>query len=98
MPQQDINVETTVAFDFGQHSPVTFTNLGPGNVDVHVDYNRGTATNPQWSSALTGASGIPNPKTLASGASFVVRRTDLEADHVRLGVHGDTSAGVRIVW
>ncbi|MGH8778742.1 hypothetical protein [Paraburkholderia sp.] len=98
MPQQNIAVETTLPFDFGVNSPVTITNLGPGNVDVHIDYNRGTAQDPLWSSALTGASGIPNPKMLASGANFVVRRTDLEAGHVRIGVHGDTSSGVTVVY
>ncbi|WP_323120695.1 hypothetical protein [Burkholderia alba] len=89
MPQQNIAAEATLLFDFGVNSPVTIRNPGPNDADVHVDYNRGTAAAPVWSSALTGASGIPNPKRLRTGDSFVVRRADLESEHVRIGVHGN---------
>ncbi|KVN41964.1 hypothetical protein WJ63_26605 [Burkholderia pyrrocinia] len=94
MPQFNIAAEGTLAFDFGQHSPVTITNPGPDDVDVHVDYNRGTASAPQWSSALTGASGIPNPKRLRANQTFVVARADLESEHVRIGVHGNQNGVV----
>ncbi|EAY71515.1 hypothetical protein BDAG_04353 [Burkholderia dolosa AU0158] len=97
MPQVNIAAETTLLFDFGQHSPVEISNPGPDDIDVHIDYNIGTAASPQWSSALTGASGIANPTRLRAGASFVVARTDLESEHVRIGVHGNQN-GARVSY
>ena len=85
---------TSRDIDLGNSSVLGVTNLFGNNVEVFIDYNLG---NGQFSSAIKGSAGYRNPFILQQGQAKAVSRTDLESEHVRVGVKGD-GARVKFVY
>jgi hypothetical protein len=81
-----INMDTTHEIDLGNSQAMSITASG-GAAQVHVDYRLSSG---MYSSAIKGSAGYGNPFTVTNGATKVVNKTDLESEHVRVGVRNAT--------
>lgn len=81
MPEITLIDEQTRIIDLGNSSKLTVINVGLKAVEIYIDLPDGS------DSAIKGSTG--NPFTLQRGGSTEVEKTDLETEHVRLGVKGD---------
>ncbi len=79
-----INQDTTRNIDLGNSNSMSITAPG-AQASVHVDYEH-PAGSGNYSSAIKGSAGYGNPFTVAAGGTKVVLKTDLESEHVRVGV------------
>jgi hypothetical protein len=82
MPTITIAAGGTQEIDLGNTNSMTITANG-GNASVNVDYRR----NGTYSSAVKGSAGYGNPFNVTNGQTKTVNKSDLESEHVRVGVN-----------
>jgi hypothetical protein len=82
MPTIIINMDNTHEIDLGNSQAMSITASG-GNAQVYVDYKLKSG---MYSNAIKGSAGYGNPFTVSNGATKLVNKTDLESEHVRVGV------------
>ena len=88
-----INDGNTAQVDLGNSNSMSITAAG-GTATVYVDYQN-PAGSGNYSSAIKGSAGYGNPFSVASGATKVVNKSDLESEHVRVDV---TGANITVVY
>jgi len=76
-----ISADNTKEIDLGNSKGMSITANG-GDAKVYIDYK----LNGSYSSAVKGSAGLGNPFTVRNGHTRVVTKTDLESEHVRVGV------------
>ncbi|HYY57903.1 MAG TPA: hypothetical protein VE842_11270 [Pyrinomonadaceae bacterium] len=74
--------------DLGNSNTLTITTLNATAAQIYIDYK----TNGNYSSAIKGSAGYSNPINLAGNTTKVVQKSDLESEHVRVGVTGENSS------
>jgi hypothetical protein len=82
MPRINVNQDTTSQIDLGNSNVMSITATN-GDASVHIDYDLG---NGAYSSAVKGSAGYGNPFTVRNGQTKTVSKSDLESEHVRVGV------------
>lgn len=90
MPNFTLTDGQTREIDLGNSATLTVTNQTGTTADIYIDYK----TNGSYSSAIKGSAGYGDPFKVAGNGNKVVQKTDLESEHVRVGVRGD-GASVR---
>ena len=90
MPTINIAAGNTREIDLGNSNAMTITANG-GNASAHVDYLRNGA----YSSAVKGSAGYGNPFNVLNGQPKTVNKSDLESEHVRVGVN---SANITVIY
>lgn len=93
MPNFTLSDEQTREIDLGNSATLTVTNLTGTSAQIYIDYKHGSS----YTSAIKASAGYGDPFTLAGNGSKVVQRTDLESEHVRVGVKG-TNASVKFSY
>jgi hypothetical protein len=91
MKTAKISRDNFLEIDLG-NSAEEMTITAKGNAEVHIDYALGTGA---YSSAIKGSAGYPNPFNLPKNASKIVKKADLESEHVRVGVR---KADISVTW
>jgi len=76
--------------DLGNSRVLSITASG-GNAKVYVDYKPGAT----YSSAIKGSAGYGSPFTVRDGETKVVNKSDLESEHVRVGVE---NANISVIY
>ena len=94
MTEFTLTDNTTRNIDLGNANVMAVTNLAGNRVQVFIDYNPGNGI---YASAIKGSAGYPDPFILRQGETKAVNRTDLESEHVRVGVKGD-GARIKFVY
>lgn len=85
MPDFTLNESNpTSEIDLGNSQTLTVTNVAGAVVRIYIDYE----SNGIYTSAIKGNAGYGNPFVLRQGQSKAVPKTDLESEHVRVGVEG----------
>jgi hypothetical protein len=79
---KNIAMDTTLEIDLGNSQAMSITANG-GKATVHIDYKLPSGA---YSSAIKGSAGYGNPFQVNNGQSKLVKKTDLESEHVRVGV------------
>ena len=89
MPTITIAADGSQEIDLGNSNSMTITTNG--NATVNVDYRR----NGTYSSAVKGSAGYGNPFNVLNGQPKTVNKSDLESEHVRVGVN---SANITVIY
>jgi hypothetical protein len=71
--------------DLGTSKAIQIRNTGHGRVELYIDH----CPSGHWTSAIKANSGKPSPLRIPAGESITVLKSELESEHVRVGVHGD---------
>ena len=78
------DTDSTRIIDLGNSRELGVLNLASG-VKVFIDYD----VNGTFTSAIKGSAGFANPFVLGPGDAKIVAKSDLESEHVRVGIDGD---------
>ncbi|WP_155753382.1 hypothetical protein [Burkholderia territorii] len=99
MPQQHIYPEGKLPFNFDDHPLVEIKNGGPDDVEVYIEYNRGTNDAELWVSAIVdgNTNNVPHTIRLSAGEKCSVSKLDLVTTRVEIRVHGNQN-GVSVVY
>jgi hypothetical protein len=82
----DDNKEKEISL--AQSRAVSITNRGPGDVKVHLD-KQGESVSAVDKNATVDGKLIGNPITVEAGKTFVVLKTQLLYENIKIGIDGD---------
>lgn len=77
-----IAMNSSLDIDLGNSAAMSITASG-GNAKVYVDYK---GSGGQYWSAIKGSAGYGSPFQVNHGQSKLIKKADLESEHVRVGV------------
>ncbi|WP_155747206.1 hypothetical protein [Burkholderia territorii] len=99
MPQQHIDPDERLPFNFDDHPLVEIKNGGPDKVAVYIEYNRSTNGAEHWVSAIMdgNTNKVPHTIWLSAGEKRSVSKLDLVTTRVEIRVHGNQN-GVSVVY
>jgi hypothetical protein len=93
MPNFTLTDGHTQEVDLGNSAALTVANQTGNDAKIYIDYKK----NGVWTSAIKGSAGFSDPFKLAGNGNKVVQKSDLESEHVRVGVEGD-GASVKFTY
>ena len=88
MPNFTLTEDQTQEVDLGNSATLTVANQNANDAEIYIDYKK----NGIWTSAIKGSAGYSDPFKLTGNSTKVVQKSDLESEHVRVGVKGDSTS------